>query len=1139
MKQCCFGRKIDVKAFHSELADNEWVQISAKDDEAAINLLSIRGFIEALEAEWPEPDEGWLDRVVIGRLSRRQKKNVMPGDFLGLMLLSNATPLSAVNGEQPRTTALDGVFIWSAWMGRYPDLKVDQLHLLPLNGDSEIPIESIDLGKLNAPAQMLQLGENSEDFALMLDYGTSIDELVCSGREQAMRWNNGVKAALLQTLAHGASELDAEVLVEELQKYDGKDEKRRVDEAHHAQHKLITDFAQSQHDDPDTTWDPFNQRGNILDWHSPLHEKVKVLLDSKEHEVDLQALLETCSRIATMPRLLVTAAVRREPIRKDVLEFWKDEYHVKFCASIETLWKERVKVMSCSELAGLADAINQYKSWLTSVYIEDPSLHAALLEAAEVYARRTYPSLTSLAQNVAELAIIHKKKPDGSGGYCTSAPEDMLQFLGGVSEVALEGPEEMRLQAAKVVDGACYRYKKQMKKQIQDVQDTGNVGLLFIHFASMVMDAEDFAWRLQRMLDEAAGDKQISDTVFHTVEGRFREAAEVYCERLVSITLQQVGAVKEFGNPPTANKVWETDLKQLVREVLMPAMGTLQDMLGEPWRSRFACKLIARFVAFEIYVLLYKRDGITPPSAAQVSKMLQAQAAELKTAAAQWVNEEHLKLAESRANALGDISAILSIGADKLELIVHGVTGSHSGAFTKDLALKVLELRPELTQEQRNKAVGKAPQDEPTRKENARRSYLATDETQSPLKQGSSGSPFEYVVENAWAEHLISQASSWVGSGGGPKWTSDWVRKGEKALKAEIESLADPSGRSKHPHAQHKTEDDAPNIDDFLADIDLSDDDEEEEAAPAAQVPVAGTDPAASSAAPGKAAKPKQDDEFKSDSELWSSEDSFKPDEDEDDDDDGEVVRGYLWKKGASIGDETVLHVEEDKGLMGKMKDKLKDASKGAFKRMKGGWEKKFFMVTQDMRQHRTLCWYSKMTDLVAEGSLFLSEMGKVTCDQDTSNKKLGFLVKIQILDVQGEEADVLELRTEYEREQQLWQKKLTVLLERQLAAYDMVTEREGIVYKLPPCLKIRDPDRLGVASKKIFGRAAAASKIRKLGMMAGSSKQKKLNAKAATTKESVATDLQGALPDTSAASTAAAAPPVKKTSDDEEPPSW
>merc|ERR1711953_273960 len=84
--------------------------------------------------------------------------------------------------------------------------------------------------------------------------------------------------------------------------------------------------------------------------------------------------------------------------------------------------------------------------------------------------------------------------------------------------------------------------------------------------------------------------------------------------------------------------------------------------------------------------------------------------------------------------------------------------------------------------------------------------------------------------------------------------------------------------------------------------------------------------------------------------------------------------------------------------------------------------------------------------------------------------------------DIKGAVAQTLELRTEYENEQKIWNEKLGVLLKRQLAAFDMVTERTGIVYHAPPSLKIRDPEHLGSTTrKKVVGRAKAVAAITKV----------------------------------------------------------
>eukprot|EP00929_Paragymnodinium_shiwhaense_P050301 TRINITY_DN25327_c0_g2_i3.p1 TRINITY_DN25327_c0_g2~~TRINITY_DN25327_c0_g2_i3.p1 ORF type:complete len:1222 (+),score=355.35 TRINITY_DN25327_c0_g2_i3:171-3836(+) len=1088
---CFCSRKADTNNTLRDADEEEalWTLQAPVDDDAAINLLVDRGFAEALEGEWPESDEGWLDRLCIGKISRGpNERNRTVGDFLGFILATNPANVSDVTDCKPRNSAVEGQVMWTGWLSHYPAVKVDCLHLLPLSGPGDQPIESMNLAKLSA-APTLQAIEGEEDkLSLMLDFGISVDALVITGHPQAERWVNVIKAALLSSMTGGGADIEDGTLSEVLQKYDRSSDKKHADEAHSSQHRIIEDFAKSQAEDEEAAFDPFNE-DDVLPYESHLQDKVELVLESNEFQVDVCCLLEALEKVAGLPRMLVTAATRVEPPRHDILDFWQEHHHYRLCESLNHVWKLRQSDMTAVELADLGRLLDNYRDWMESTFIEDPSFHISISEISDVYGRRVAPSLVSLAQNVADITTVGRAGPDGTGAMCTSAPIDMLTFLGPVAEVALNGAEEMRNQAAKVLDSALLKYKKRLKERLRVVEESENSALLTVYVAALLTDAEAFAAQLRRLLSEVTGDVHLSGGVFCTVESRFREAAEVYCERLVQTAMLKTGAATAFGVPPTANNVVQTDLKHLVREVLVPAMKGFQNMLEEPWRSRFAVRMLTRLVAFELYTLLFcKKTG--SPTAQQIAEKLQGHRAELAAAARVWVAEEQIKFAENRVNALADVAALLTAPAAKLEFVVQGVKQIHASSFTQDVVELIFTLRPELDEEIRKKACSRAepPRSTVKQRQSARKSYFAIADMTISRKGNS---VFDWVKEHEWADKLAAalQATDLRA----PAWEPAWLEKGETDLRLSMDELEEAQAANRVKRSKKEKEDTAPSIDDFLSvldDLEEGDEDdgdgshtshtssEEEDSSPPGQARAKmkkadsgrgledekgdGEDGGKSEEGVRHSYRPKTDRDVDCDSNGWSDS-SFEGSDDEEGKD-ADNMRGWLFMKanfrskvGADgDGERAIGFIDQVRTKVVKVVD---EAVNGAQQVAPADWEMRLFMVEKDSRKNRVVRWYRDWTDATALGTLLVSQIGEVTASEEPGHKTAQYAIKLEIKDEKGAVERVLELRSKHESEHKMWMAALAVLKERQSQSFVMVKTRNEPVRRLEPHLNIRDPE--------------------------------------------------------------------------------
>eukprot|EP00929_Paragymnodinium_shiwhaense_P086652 TRINITY_DN47126_c0_g1_i1.p1 TRINITY_DN47126_c0_g1~~TRINITY_DN47126_c0_g1_i1.p1 ORF type:complete len:1159 (-),score=337.49 TRINITY_DN47126_c0_g1_i1:161-3637(-) len=1122
LKQCISGRKTD-DAIDWDSGDNPWALNAPIDDEAALRLLTSYHLVNDLEAEWPEPDEGWLDRIVIGKLIRKPGHGTKESrqTYLGFLLSSNAAPMAAVTGGKERTTAMDGTFLWLDWSAKYPDLRVDYLHLLPLTGSDLTPVESIDLGKLTTPPTLV--GRKDQTFDIVLDYGTHIEELLVCGQQQGSRWVSAVRASLLSTLT-SAAEIEESVLIEALEHHDKHSVEMHGDEAHHMQHTLIESFARSLAEGVG------GEEG--LEWHASLPDKVEQLLRYSLSEIPLIELIEVLEKVPIALRVVVTAAVRHEPPRVDILEFWRDHYHISFCASLQAVWQQRVKVMTASELEAFATVLHRYRSWLSSVYIQDPSLGTALEAVASVFSRRSAPSLGKLAENVADIAKIRRLRQNSSA-LCTTAPLDMLHFLGSVSEVALQGPEEMQAQAAKVIDSTLQRYVLRWKERLKCVEALQQPGLFAMYVAALLMDAEEFSIRIEQMVLETQDEGSVCGRrVLNRLAGRFRSSADIYCERLVSIAFEQTGAAKEFGVPTASEKVCETDLKQLIADVFCPVIKAFQDMLGEPWRSRFVVRFLSRFLAFELYALLF----LPRPSAVsmeQLAERLRQQRRDIAegAAAAGWLSSSSHKEEEMQAqlerqlDVLTEFAALLTAPPANLRALVTSTATSRGIAFSKELLRRLLDLRDDASEAERESLLAllqtPALDQSISMKAFARNSFVAMAADPNLVDRRSMACG---VLE--WLEDVEKLSALMPLEGDGkPSWPGDdWLTSAEAGLEMTLEDLQDAAAAAVRGEpdplesvgktaTKKERRASAANIADFLGDLDSDEDDEDDddddtdddmvplEDPDEPEAPSHSTEAAAGDSAP----QPPADDDASAakkdtapSTAAVQAKASEKPQplpggkraskrtdtgrhrrrtevetemrrQEEESEDEDDFVRGYLDLHEDIVDTiQRMKHARKmshtgtnilDRAVGGVVGGVMAGAEAG-LQAAHGGWTKRFFQVQRDMRGNCSLCWYNELGDLAALGSVQIAEMGKISTSKD---EKANCLIEIEVLDVRGEKEDLLRLRTGYESERDLWMSQLTKLQQREAESESFIEARTDLVMKMDGHLNISDPERLGV----------------------------------------------------------------------------
>eukprot|EP00927_Polykrikos_kofoidii_P065588 TRINITY_DN61327_c0_g1_i1.p1 TRINITY_DN61327_c0_g1~~TRINITY_DN61327_c0_g1_i1.p1 ORF type:complete len:1140 (+),score=234.28 TRINITY_DN61327_c0_g1_i1:107-3526(+) len=1086
-RQCIFGRKEEASVKDQDAEDTLAAIQAPINEDSTIHILMIRGLAEALEGEWPEPDEAWLDRIIIGKLTRNPNdRNKSAGDFLGFLLASNAFPFSDFTGGKVRKSCVDGPFLFTGWNASNPELKVDWLHLLPLSGEDISPIESMDLSKLTCePGTSLVGSEEEENYALTLEFGGVCDEFIIKGGTQAARWTCGVKAALLSSGSE-AIEIEPHILVMQMQKYDKLSEEKARTEHHNLQHDLIEDFAKSQCEDEEIAWSPFSEV-ELVDYDSDLPDKVSEMLKSRFLKVDTIELLDAIKSVAMIPSLLVLGAVRREPPRHDILDFWERTYHERVCRSFDVLWNDRAKKLTSVELAAFAMTVDSYRKWMSTVYIEDASLGKSVDEIGLVWGRRTFPPLIALAEKVADMSEIIRSR-DGWGGYCTSASCDLLTFLGPACEVALKGPLEMRDDAAKVVDATLLAYKKRLKSRIQKAEESGSIWMMAIFIAALLTDSADFAQKIKVMLAEGVGDLSQCSGTFCKIEGRFREATEVYLERLVTIAFEQTGAALEFGNPPSINNVVDTDIQRLVSEVLMPAIKTFQTLLDEPARSSFALRFVTRFVAYELYTLIFctpsgswGQSAAPPPQ--KIADAIQGHRAKLAAAVAVWCDETDPPHAETRSpNALADVAALLVAPPTKLGIIVHAIKQMHGGSFTQDICRKILTYRTDAEKEVIDNACAKASPNKPqasgrASRTSARKSYFAIQQGNLGSRKGTS--VFGWISDHKWAEDMAADLCA-NSSGAMPAWNEAIVPVGEDAFEVAMQELAPEVGTGKYER-RPKEKEVLTSIDDFFASLgesgqsasedgDSSDDEDGNK-----KRLKDGGEGGASPKGGGK-----KRDSWESDSALWS--DTFCP---SDDGDDEYFLRGVLAKQDAykEPGAESKKPAEPSffDVMFGAA---FSEVSKAGFEPPPGKWHNRCFQIEQDMRQNFILAWYKEVDNVMPLGKVLFSDMGKVSTSE--SNHQSGnYVISIEVLNPKREVDMTLELRSMYEKERSLWMEKIAGVQRFVEENSRMVVKRTELVKVLPDYLQIMDPEK-SEQPALTEARGSFANKTRTLGKLAG-----------------------------------------------------
>lgn len=1021
---CCGGRTKAASVLGFSFDDTEPTDALAieapVDDYAACKLLQERGLLLDLEGEWAEGG-GWLDRVVCGAVlykSRSSRRSSGKEAFLAFLLSSNAAPYPPGGPEEQeeeggatieRNGADRGQFLWPRWTALHPKLRVDSLHLLPASGYMADPIQSLDLGHLlRMPSLEAKAKDSGDDVVrVVLDFGSQVVELQVVGERQAQRWAAAIRAALRSTLA-SAADVEGLELVEELQRFDRRTLEENAALARREQRRLLEELvtltAQLERwdYDPASLDEAENLVGNLkqlMAWEDPLIETIPVL--------------DVLERVAALPRLLVSAAVRGES-RTDILDFWTAEYHTVLCRALEAVWIARVSTMRPTEIYRFAELVHAYRNLLASLHIEDPSLGPAVAEAAEVWGRRFFPGLTSLAEQVAFGAQV--SQPEGS--HCrTSAPFDLLSFLGPVCQSALLGPPETRQEAARLVDSTLYRYQAAVRGRIDETEDLCEGKDVAALIAAMIADASAFAQLSAQLLDEAreAGEPDESGVALFTkIALRMRGSAQALCERFVTHALKESGVVVLLGTPLCAEKVWQANAEIILVQGLKPVIETLQPLLPSTWGDVFVLRLLTRFQALEIFALL--RVQGTPSesfTAASASEALRAQHAALMAAESQLSEESKPKLPSCLA-PLEDLALLLQATAAELPSAALQAQQRHGKSFSKDSLRKLLKLRPEILEVAENAAAALA---EPE----AQASKTPSGE-EEPL------SAFGWASDLDWIRALLSERKAKDASDPDAAESSAGAQPGKKGKKKaginDLESfLSSKQGLS---------------LDDFLQ---LDDEPPQDEAAapapasPGAEVPQAFAD-------------------------LEEEDEDFDGDDREEDLEEDEKIRGFL----AKFETEGVRFDSSDAiaDLLGwRFLAAAQKIAHACLQTIQGGWVKLFFTVRRDMRSQRSLCWYVKPGDRVAHGALRISEIVEVVA-KPVEHGTASFTIKYAGL--AGTDTEELELQTPYESERDLWVSKLKLLIERETANLSKMVQAipEGTVLSLQPTLHIRDPDRLG-----------------------------------------------------------------------------
>eukprot|EP00928_Gymnodinium_smaydae_P013482 TRINITY_DN14914_c0_g2_i1.p1 TRINITY_DN14914_c0_g2~~TRINITY_DN14914_c0_g2_i1.p1 ORF type:complete len:1099 (+),score=317.28 TRINITY_DN14914_c0_g2_i1:146-3442(+) len=1050
------GEDFDEDDVLALLHQQDCAAVSAKDETAALQLLNNYDFVDELEDEWPEADDGWMDRVIIGRIAREEpeqkngmammkgalgfdEKKSLPNEvtaYMGFILLSMEAPFAYVNGGHVRQTAYEGELHWKKWGYSHADLKPDMLHLLPEATESERPIASLDLGTLTAVPTIEVWNKEQQECFLVLQFGAKTEKLLVVGELQALRWQAAIKAGMVSSMEWDTAEITAADVYKALQRFDSEDIDKLQEISDTEQHEMLEEFlmndAQDCRDNLELFVDPEKLAPNVC-----FEEKINSLLVLEEEMLQTKLLLRLIKDLMLKPKIMIAAATRTEPVRTDMLDYWKTAYHQRTCKALEHIWHTRGKRMSITDVSNFAYALEDYRVFLQKNFIEDTSLTDGLTVVSACYTVKSKHVFTDLMAMVARRAELHVLK---NGGIGTTAPMDVLCILGQATQLATTGPEELRYGAACVVADALNKYERENKRVFKMIQSARLPAALFAFCCAFLVDAARFGDSLEELaqVEDTGADGELGDDdedtgdrgVLRAVAVRFHQASQVYVDKLVSMAMLTSGAAKAFGDPqPSVKGVLSSRYETYLEKVIEPMMYSFQGYLTEGCQSEFAEQFITRFVAFELFALLF-----SPPESkldcGKVAAILKGHRSSLEAMWPHWVSRTdlHDEVKES-TGTLQDVGLLLNAPLERIQTAMAAMVSQYPD-FSQECAHRILLLRG-IDAKSASEYLAKVP---------------------FPGISGDTKSVFGYLADTEWAAELVPACVA------RRSWSDEWMEKWEDEVKVIRTQLEDDAGKN-DSNSKVKGSDD---LDAFLEGVDSDDLDEIEEVQVNQEdidnhveshtdTKAKGTKESSSGAAGATYQDPRAAAAELPGGGRHSGDDDYNSDDDvslvsskEDD----EFIIGYLYIDSSSD------HTGLEGGGVGFMSGFMRS------------WRMRFFTVQQDMKGQRSLCWYRDQSDMVAKGMVMFSDFGEIRTSVSTEFAKAPYLIEI---DVPAEVASggKLALRTAFDTERDLWYERLILLQQRQKFSEITLVERTEVVYKLRRTLRLTNPMGCGGGGKK------------------------------------------------------------------------